>query len=59
VTNGTAGLLNLRRAPLTTTRGVLASGLVGWGVYWEIAAVGLVFEVAMCAAMGTLEVASV
>jgi hypothetical protein len=27
--------------------------------YWELAAVGSVFEVAMCAGIGTLEVASV
>jgi hypothetical protein len=35
------------------------AGIVGWGGYWEVAAVGSVFEVAICAAMGALEVASV
>jgi len=34
-------------------------GIVGWGGYCEVAVVGSVFEVAMCAGIGTLEVASV
>jgi len=37
-------------------RGVVVELLAG-EFYWDVAAVGSVFEVAICAAMGTLEVA--
>ena len=36
-----------------------ADNRMGWGGYWEVAAVRSVFEVVICAGIGTLEVASV
>ena len=45
--------------PLCKKCGKTAAPVVGWGGYWKVAAVGSVFDVAMCTAMGTLEVASV